>query len=211
MSKKIVDSEVCRFIQNNRDVFLETEFLLGSAQMNSIHLHCTVVEAQYSETNILNPGWIKTKCVHIASADTKRDEKKFLRWINLLKTLVREHSSVFSSYTWHSNITTSYLARVDHERVDSRLYKSGHNQKALFFNTCIHSAQQQAAVCMLNHSSQLKSLLSGSKLPDSDLLLTSNPNPDKPLSTTFQSAFLHSPIHQNEGSVAFIFFMYLLV
>lgn len=118
---------------------------------------------------------------------------------------------MFTGSTWHSNITTSYLARVDHERADSRLYKSGHNQKALFFNTCIHAARQQAAVYMLNHSSQLKSLLSGSKLPDSDLLLTSNPNPDRTLSTTFQSGSHHSPIHQNEGSAAFIFSTCLLV
>lgn len=45
---------------------------------------------------------------------------------------------------------------------------------------------------MLSHPSQLKSLLLGSKLPNSDLLLTS----DKPLTTTLQSAFLLSPALQ---------------
>lgn len=95
---------------------------------------------------------------------------------------------------------TLYLVQVDHDRttIDSRLYISARNQQALFFNTCIHAAKQQTAVCMLNHPSQLKSLLSGSNLPDSDLLLTSNLNPDKPLTTTFQSAFLLSAILQNE-------------
>lgn len=102
-------------------------------------------------------------------------------------------------------MTTLYLAQVDHERttIDSRL--SAHDQQALSFNTCIHAVQQQAAVCMLNHPSQLKTLLSGSKLPDSDLLLTSNPNPDKLLTATFQSTFLHFLILQNERSLAFIF------
>lgn len=52
--------------------------------------------------------------------------------------------------------------------------------------------QQKAAVCMLNHPSQLKSLLSGCKLPDSDLLLTSNPDPDKPLTTASRSGFFPS-------------------
>lgn len=82
---------------------------------------------------------------------------------------------------------TLYLAQVDHDRttIDSRLYITAHDQQGLLFNTCIHAAQQQTEVCMLNHPSQLKSLLLGSKLPDSDLLLTSYPNPDKPLTTTF--------------------------
>lgn len=92
--------------------------------------------------------------------------------------------------------------------MDSRLYISDHKQQTLFFNTCIHGAKQQAAVRMLIHSSQLKSLLSGSKLPDSDLLLTSNPNPDKPLTTTSQSTFLRSSILQNQASVAFISFYF---
>lgn len=94
-----------------------------------------------------------------------------------------------------------HLAQVDNE-VDRRLYISCHSQQVILFNTCIHPAQQQAAVCMLNHSSQLKSLLLGSKLPDSDLLLTSNP--DKPLTSTFQSAVLLFPILQNEGNAAFV-------
>lgn len=83
--------------------------------------------------------------------------------------------------------------------------------KAFSFNTCIHAVQQQAAVCMLNHPSQLKTLLSGSKLPDCDLLLTSNPNPDKLLIATFQSRFLCYPVLQNEGSLAFFFLTHLLV
>lgn len=61
---------------------------------------------------------------------------------------------------------------------------------------------------MLNHPSQLKSLLSGSKLPDSDLMLTSNPNPDKPLTTALQSALLLSSILQSEASSALIFFLF---
>lgn len=94
-----------------------------------------------------------------------------------------------------------HLAQVDNE-VDRTLYISCHRQQVILFNTCIHPAQQQAAVCMLNHSSQLKSLLLGSKLPDSDLLLTSNP--DKPLTSTFQSAVLLFPNLQNEGNAAFV-------
>ena len=107
-------------------------------------------------------------------------------------------------------MTTLYLARVDRERttIDSRLYISAHDQQGLSFNTGIHAVQQQATVCMLNHPSQLKTLLSGSKLPDSDLLLTSNPNPDKLLTTTFQSTLLQFLILQNEGSFAFIFFFF---
>lgn len=82
---------------------------------------------------------------------------------------------------------------VDRE-IDSRLH-IGHQPTSLLLQY-MHSSST-AAVCMLNHLSQLKTPLLGSKLSDSDLLLTSNP--DKHLPTTFQSAFLLSPILQNEG------------
>lgn len=85
--------------------------------------------------------------------------------------------------TQHSNIMTLRFAPADSE-VDRRLYISCHKERAFLFNTRIHPAQ--AAVCMLNRPSQLKTLFQGSKFFDSHLLLTSNP--DKRLATTFKSA-----------------------
>lgn len=126
------------------------------------------------------------------SAQHDADQMKELRFILKIKKKTLSQQTWWHIYQQHTTqghhnliFSTSRQVVTEQRWTVDHTYQPTSDKHS----SSMHAFMQQAAVCMLNHPSQLKSLLPGSKLPDSDLLLTSNPAPDKPFTTTPQSAF----------------------